>query len=55
MVVVRNTGSIATVAFPVFEAKHLVESEKNIQFLSTEKCVSDGFTFYPRNKSKKSL
>lgn len=23
-----NTGSIATVAFPVFEAKHLVESEK---------------------------
>jgi hypothetical protein len=23
-----NTGSIATVAFPVFEAKYLVESEK---------------------------
>jgi leucyl-tRNA synthetase len=34
-----NTGSIATVP-PCFLAKHLVESEKNIQFLSTEKCVS---------------
>jgi leucyl-tRNA synthetase len=35
-----NKGSIATVPFPVFEPKHLIESSKNIQFLSTEKCVS---------------
>jgi leucyl-tRNA synthetase len=33
-----NTGSIATVPFPAFLAKHLVESEKEYQFLS------NGFT-----------
>jgi leucyl-tRNA synthetase len=28
MVVIRNEGSIATVPFPVFEPKHLIESSK---------------------------
>jgi hypothetical protein len=28
-----NKGSIATVPFPVFEPKHLIESSKEYQFL----------------------
>jgi leucyl-tRNA synthetase len=35
-----NEGSIATVPFPVFEPKHLIESSKEYQFLLMEKCVS---------------
>jgi leucyl-tRNA synthetase len=35
-----NEGSIATVPFPVFEPKHLIESSKSTQFLLMEKCVS---------------
>ena len=35
-----HEGSVATVAFPKFEEKYLIESKKNIQFRSMEKCVS---------------
>jgi leucyl-tRNA synthetase len=34
--ILGHEGSIALVPFPVFEAKHLVESEKEYPFPSTE-------------------